>query len=481
VALAGRLEPIPFDEVAKAVKEHFGTSVTSFKEQAARTAKKLLPSIPVVLPEIYFDGISYFRKNAGKTGYESIGRADVMLDLRKNGFPHNTARGIETSPCEDALHRLQLQNRVDYAGPFCGRPPGRYREKEITILCTRGPVIIEGVQGDSRPMKDFLESLLGKGRDPLFEQQRLTFYGWLKYGRTALRYHEQDLPGQALALVGPRDCGKSLNQTIITRGLGGREADPSLHLVKGNDFNANLWGAEHLRLGDEELMEDGRGGVHKLRERIKKVVTATLYSFHAKNVDAKDTRPIWRLSISGNDDSESVAVLPPPTDSFIDKVIYLKCYAPAEPYHDGSAAGRSAFWQRLMEALPAFLWEVDNLELPEEMRDSRFFVKAWHHPRIVELIEDASPVASLGELLASVIEKQRGGTPLEGTAVEIYKELGSVLSGISNNAAHFGHQLERLGKLEGWKDCISRSDRRIGPNKQRQTLWKIAIPIDPRF
>ena len=205
-----------------------------------------------------------------------------MLDLRKNGFPHNTAQGIETSPCEDALHRLQLQNRVDYAGPFCGRPPGRYREKEITILCTRGPVIIEGVQGDARPMKDFLESLLGKGRDPFFEQQRLTFYGWLKHARTALRYHEQDLPGQVLALVGPRDCGKSLNQTIITRCLGGREADPSLYLVKGNDFNAELWGAEHLRLGDEELMEEGRGGVHKLRERLKKVAIATLVSLSRK-------------------------------------------------------------------------------------------------------------------------------------------------------------------------------------------------------
>ena len=179
----------------------------------------------------------------------------------------------------------------------------------------------------------------------------------------------------------------------------------------------------------------------------------------------------WRITISGNDDSESIAVLPPPTDSFFDKVIYLRCHAPLEPYHDGSAEGRNTFWKRLMGALPAFLWEVDNLELPEEMRDSRFFVKAFHHPRIVELIEDASPVAPLGELLVSVIEK-RGGKPLEGSAVELYRELGSVLSGISNNAAHFAHQLERLGKLAGWKDCVSRSEIRIGPNKQKQTIWE---------
>jgi hypothetical protein len=134
-----------------------------------------------------------------------------------------------------------------------------------------------------------------------------------------------------------------------------------------------------------------------------------------------------------------------------------------------------------MRALPAFLWEVDNLELPEEMRDSRFFVRAFHHPRVVELIEEASPVAPLGELLGSVVEKQRGGKPLEGTATEIYRELGSVLSGISNNAAHFGHQLARLAKLEGWKDCISREEIRIGPNRQKQTKWTIAPPTDERF
>ena len=198
-------------------------------------------------PEIYFDGTSYFRRNKDMSGFESINRVDAMLHLRKNGFPHNTARGMETSPCEDALNRLQLQNRVDYAGPFCGRPPGLYREKEVTILCTQGPVVIEGKpEGDAGPVKDFLELLLGKGRDEFFEWQRLTFYGWLKHARTALRKYEQHLPGQLLTLVGPRDCGKSLLQTVLTRCHGGRQVDPSGYLVKGSDFNSEMWSADQL-------------------------------------------------------------------------------------------------------------------------------------------------------------------------------------------------------------------------------------------
>jgi hypothetical protein len=133
-----------------------------------------------------------------------------------------------------------------------------------------------------------------------------------------------------------------------------------------------------------------------------------------------------------------------------------------------------------MEALPAFLWEIDNFEMPEELRDSRFFVKAWHHPRVVELIEDASPVAPLGELLASEIEK-RGGKPLEGTATEIYKELGPVLSGIASSAAHFAHMVKRLQKLEGWKNYVTDDEVRIGPNRMKQTKWTIVAPSDPRF
>ena len=115
-------------------------------------------------------GSSYFRENKDKSGFESIGREDVMLDLRKNGLPHNTAKGMETSPCEDALHRLQLQNRVDYAGPFCGRPPGLYQGEGSYDSLHAGTRYNRGeAEGDAGPVKDFLGSLLGKGRDSFFE------------------------------------------------------------------------------------------------------------------------------------------------------------------------------------------------------------------------------------------------------------------------------------------------------------------------
>jgi hypothetical protein len=90
-----------------------------------------------------------------------------------------------------------------------------------------------------------------------------------------------------------------------------------------------------------------------------------------------------------------------PTDSFTDKIIYLRCYKPLESYHDGSAKASKAFWQRLKESIPAFLYKIENNEFPAEYRESRFFVKEFHHPDVVSLIASNSPVAPLGELPVS--------------------------------------------------------------------------------
>ena len=165
-----------------------------------------------------------------------------MLHLRSIGFPHKLAAFSELSPCEVVLNRIQTANRIDYAGPFCGRPAGIYRENGLIVLATQGPTIIEPKEGDAAPLLNFFNSLFGYRIDPFFERQVATFMPWLRQGRLALGNYSQSLPGQALGFVGPPDCGKSLAQSIITLVLGGRQADPSSVLVKGSDFNSGLWG-----------------------------------------------------------------------------------------------------------------------------------------------------------------------------------------------------------------------------------------------
>ena len=237
-----------------------------------------------------------------------------------------------------------------------------------------------------------------------------------------LRIYEQHMPGQALALVGVKDCGKSLLQSLITRMLGGREVDASLYVLGQSSFNKELWSAEHLILGDDAMGDDGRER-HGVRDRLKKIVVASIFPLHAKGRDAENFRPIWRVSISANDDDQSITVLPPLDDSFSDKIIYLRCYPPPRPFHDGTEDGRREFWKQLVSAIPAFIHEVESIEIPERyLGSSRFYVREFHHPHVVELINDADPVAPLGEFIDEWMTSESLQV-VEGSAAEILGQL----------------------------------------------------------
>ena len=115
-----------------------------------------------------------------------------------------------------------------------------------------------------------------------------------------MRQPTQHRPGQVLALVGPVDCGKSLLQSaIITPALGGRCADPGLFFTGKTDFNADLWAAEHLAIGDKALDVEGSQRT-TLRNELKRAVAESIFPLHGKCRDGLTFRPVWRISLSAN-------------------------------------------------------------------------------------------------------------------------------------------------------------------------------------
>ena len=78
------------------------------------------------------------------------------------------------------------------------------------------------MKGDASPLASYFGGLFGYGVDPLWEKQYNVFLGWMKWGLEAFRNPDQHLNGQMLVIVGPKDCGKTLCQTLITRIFGGR-------------------------------------------------------------------------------------------------------------------------------------------------------------------------------------------------------------------------------------------------------------------
>ena len=419
-----------------------------------------------------FDGRGYWRKELNGE-YGQLCREDARLNLGRAGLNMASRKG-RPSEADMALYQIQRQHRVTYAGPLCGRAAGIYSENGHAILVTKSPRWIEPVRGDYPTIEKVVANLFGRAAgDPLAATQAQVFVAWLKLARIAMQRPQEHRPGPVLALVGPPNCGKSLLQhLLITPSIGGRVADPGLWFTGKSSFNAELWAAEHLAIGDQSLGDDGRERA-RLRDELKRVVASTEYPLHAKHRDALTLRPIWRISLSANDDPESAISLPSLDASFEDKIIYLRCYAPPEPFFDESSpTGREDFAAAIRNELPAFLWDVDSYQIPAAMAKGRFGQKEFHHPAILDLLENGSHLIPLSEVLTAWIEGwDTDETERTVTTTALHDALRDQLRGIVGSAIHLSRELGRLAATTAWQGRLMREHQRIS-NNQRQTVWR---------
>ena len=386
-------------------------------------------------------------------------------------------KGTPVSEVETELYNIQRNHRINYAGPLCGRNAGLHEENGHLLLVTCAPAFINPADGNAPLLIDFFHNLFGRSAgDPLFSKQFLIFCLWIKHARNALKNPAVHLPGQLLAMIGPADCGKSLGQDLITMMLGGRSADPSLWLQGRSPFNGEMWGAEHLVLSDTNL-EDTPKAKKELRDRLKELVANSQYSCHRKFRDELTLRPIWRISMSVNDDPDSIPVLPTLDASMRDKIIYLRVYSPPVPFSTETPEARDAFFKKLVAAIPAFVGMIDRLECPPELVSGRFGVRDFHHPEIVKLLDSQNPDTEVSEIL----EKWIAGWPASEnekilSAGELYSILDSfykMLSKVSTCPKHLGHQLKRLSSRPEWAGRLFYISRRIGVNHSEQYAWQI--------
>lgn len=449
-------------------------------EAAERAARESLANMALDGSDpLAFDGQSYWRKeHDGNFG--RLCREDARLHLNKAGL----SKSGDPAPADAALHELQRHNRVDYAGPLCGRPSGLHTENGKRLLVTRGPTLPDGKPGEFPTVAGLLSNLFGAAaKDTAAPKQLALFFGWLKLARSAVRHFSQHQPGQVLALVGPPDCGKSLLQSmVITPALGGRAADASLFLVGGTPFNSDLWEAEHLQIGDKALDLDGTQRA-ALRNELKRVVAEADQSLHAKHRPALTMRPVWRVTVSANEDPESASNLPALDASFADKIIYLKCHAPPAPFFDPEEAeGRANFVAMLRAELAAFVYAVDAFEIPADLRKARFGITEWHHPAVLELIDEGDPLRPIDEVLAAWVDSwPPGETSREVATIDLYAALDSANENnlarhkISTGPKHLGHQMSKLSK-GAWIGRVIPAEWRLGGRQanRKQRGWRIA-------
>ena len=362
----------------------------------------------------------------------------LRLKLKTLGVGWKPSKTTGVSEIDRYIASLYTEKNVFYAGPMAGHKSGLIEQHGNRILVTNSPKIMEPVKGAWPLFKKFLDQLLG---DPTYPQADY-FHGWLLFGRQCL-ISEDYKPGQCLVLAGPPDCGKSFLQNRITTLLGGRAAKPYQYMAHDTNFNRELFAAEHLMIEDVISSTDIRAR-RNFGSRIKEFTVNEVQACHGKNRDGINVNPLWRMSITVNDEPEDLMVLPPMIDSVADKFILLRASKAEFP------AETETFLAMLEHELPAYLWWLHNeWKMPEALKARRYGIASFQHPYLLNCLNDLSPEHELWMLINRHCF-QDGATLWKGNSARLQDCLSETCKGRSEHLFKWsqacGTYLGRLAK-----------------------------------
>ena len=334
--------------------------------------------------------------------YVPYTKTTLKLILKSFGLRGRAHDDELLSPIDSLIADVSYTKSVAYAGRLAGIRRGCYQMNGKRVLVTADPTIIEGKKGQTPLIESVVKQLFQIGE----VDQRPRIYGWLKMARKAM-LEGFPMPGQALVLAGPRNAGKNLFQDIITEMLGGRAEKPYRYMVGRSEFNGDLFGAEHLCIADEVPFYD-MPSRRVFGSKIKDICVNSLQSCHGKHKEALTLFPLWRLSISVNDEAENLVMLPPLEESIEDKIMLLKVRRAIMPMPSDSPQHRMEFWDAVRAEIPSFIHFVENYEIPEELKESRFGIQAFQHPELVEVLKEMTHENRLMELMQIIVIPENG-------------------------------------------------------------------------
>lgn len=335
-----------------------------------------------------------------------ISAAAYRRILASRGISTKRENGEIMSEADHVIVSTQMENDIARYGALCGRDAGFYVENGIRHLVTESMNLIEPIKGSAPIITAILRGLLSDEKDEsIYQAQSHTLLGWMQSSVRALR-DGRFVQDQAMVIAGPRDCGKSLVQHhIITPCLAGRAVNGEKFFLRGNDFNSDLYRAEHITMDDCQAstrISDRLAFGAKLKGA---TVGSAVGDLHGKGKDGVAIRPWWRVSVTVNDDPEALLVLPPLNADIADKIILLKTRQFKMPMPTGNQEEREKFAAAIRAEIPAFLhFLLHEYEIPEQYRDPRRYgVATYHHPELVELLDGLSPEKELLDLIDATL------------------------------------------------------------------------------
>ena len=339
---------------------------------------------------IFFSGASrswWVRTTAGS--FVEMDKAMIVKELTRLGIGKKQ-KGESLGEIDQFLLRT-AKDPVAYSGPLAGHKAGPIDHPNGRILVTTPCRPLQGIDAPCSDILEWLHQLANRD-----ERQFQTLLLWMHLRRRALLKGTWRA-GQLLVLAGPAGCGKSFLQSqIITPLLGGRIARPYRYMHGGTEFNAELFAAEHLSIEDESPARDLTSR-RALGNHVKSMLFSAVQQCHPKGRTPINITPIWAMSLSVNEEPETLMVLPPIDETLADKLIILKCRKPEPP--PGHPEEMQALLRMVGRELPAFAHYLDTVSIPPDYAEPRTGLRHYHNPEIVEALQGLSPEAKLDQLI----------------------------------------------------------------------------------
>lgn len=408
---------------------------------------ELLANIPLFY---YAERSRWYGPNR-QGGWGHFADAQAKSLVAEYGFHKALKDDQGNTPAERAMLWLIQNHAVAYAGPLAGYRAGVHEVNGSRILITENPRWIVPKPGDWPTIRELVTTLFADTQHDqtnvfllwLAESFRAFFQRMTTTGPWPFRYCP------ALAMFGPRGCGKTaLIDLVLTPLLGGRRADP-MNYLRERRFNKDLFAGALLVLDD-------KGAAAHLAERrergeaIKDLIWKEEQRMEGKGADALMLRPLWRLVIAGNDDDAGLQVCPALSPSLEDKLLLLRV-ARAEGLPSNEAANLA--WAAALRAeLPAFAAYLVDWHPPDTLTlDPRTRVANLWHPELVAALRDLQPEMRLLELIDGLGLLQ--GVPhWEGSATDFERAMRSkdgqdVLTRVFVTSTSAGRLLSELARM----------------------------------
>ena len=407
------------------------------------------------IKDYWFDGRNYFIED-GRGGFTVNVKEDALLDLQcRFDLSARPGRHENVSEARRAIHMINTTKRVDAGIPFCFTKARIVKHENNTYFNTAkvkplAPSDQSGEWGEHFPtIAEWMEHMLG-------EEQLKYELAWLAYAY-ANAYEGTPKRGHAHFLVGPPNCGKTLYNNVILGNLMGGGIKASDYLTGKEEWTEHLFEFGAWLVDDEA--PTASSAMHTAFTARLKEHTAN-DTFLVKGKFKKSGRAYWRgrISITLNDDAVSLRLLPDLDMSNRDKLMIFQC-------NDGySFTGKT---KSLAEAeLPAFARWLLDYEIPSDMVELRFGVKAFINKNVQEVSGANSNFAHIIELL-QMWRATLADDSWEGTCSELLKVLGAneankiLLKDISTRSLGWGLKhmqskgfawVSRSNKVQyGWK------------------------------